>query len=675
MVALSLKPKMRLIIGEEIYEISERTDSDVLRIVSVTTDTGRYISQIELGEGIASGTIRLLYEPLLDDQPHVKEAVAENLNADDRNLTGPTAAEYDRRRKYVAAFHALFQKGFAPSVIKPVIRMVGNEIRDARPPSYSTAYRWYRRYMKSHFDIRGVIPNYRKRGNYRGRLKAQIYQVINESIDAVLKPPGGAHTSDIVGEVNLRIKRHNAGLPPGEHLKNPHPRTIYRYVAKRPPGELLLRRKGERAYHLMFNAWGIGIKLSRPLERVEIDHSKLDIYLVDEELGLPLGRPWITMAIDVYTGMPLGFHIGLEDPGWQSLMLCLKHSIFPKRSHYQHFEGIEGHWDAYGIPDMVVVDNGRDFHSRDFELACQHLNIHIQHAQARCPWLKGSVERTFRDLNEYLLGNLPGYTFSNVVDKGEFDPKKNACLDLETLKAAIYRWIIDVFNKRVKQSIRDIPERRWARSILQYPRRMPASQMDVTIALFSTTRRTAHRYGIEHEGLTYNSDALAQIRHSEGEKVKLVVRYNPTDLGSIYVIHPKTGTPVLIPATDPDYASGMSLWMHRIIRNYWVSLKEKRAVDIAISVAKAELFEAARDAMLDKRLQRYRSQVHRFVTEQKKVLGPWDEPNQDLGSEEPAAVSPPRREKVNDATAEARRQEKEDEALEDALDPDGWEQQ
>ena len=39
----------------------------------------------------------------------------------------------------------------------------------------------------------------------------------------------------------------------------------------------------------------------RPLERVECDDTKLDLMVIDTETRLPLGRPWLTRMIDVWT--------------------------------------------------------------------------------------------------------------------------------------------------------------------------------------------------------------------------------------------------------------------------------------------------------------------------------------------------------------------------------------
>jgi putative transposase len=53
---------------------------------------------------------------------------------------------------------------------------------------------------------------------------------------------------------------------------------------------------------------------SRALERVEIDHTLVDTHIVDAKDRGPLGRPWLTIAIDVATRVVLGFCLTLESP-------------------------------------------------------------------------------------------------------------------------------------------------------------------------------------------------------------------------------------------------------------------------------------------------------------------------------------------------------------------------
>jgi putative transposase len=67
-----------------------------------------------------------------------------------------------------------------------------------------------------------------------------------------------------------------------------------------------------------------------PLERVEIDCTSLDVFVVDNKNKLSLGRPYITSAVDVATGCLVGFHIGFKLPSSKDVVSCLIHGLSPK---------------------------------------------------------------------------------------------------------------------------------------------------------------------------------------------------------------------------------------------------------------------------------------------------------------------------------------------------------
>lgn len=69
---------------------------------------------------------------------------------------------------------------------------------------------------------------------------------------------------------------------------------------------------------------------SRPLEVVQIDHTLVDIVVVDEDGRQAMRRPWITLAIDVLTRMVAGFYLSLEAPSRVSVGLCLLHAVYDK---------------------------------------------------------------------------------------------------------------------------------------------------------------------------------------------------------------------------------------------------------------------------------------------------------------------------------------------------------
>ena len=97
-----------------------------------------------------------------------------------------------------------------------------------------------------------------------------------------------------------------------------------------------------------------------PLEIVQIDHTKADVTVVDPVTRRPLGRPTLTLAIDVNTRMVLGFHLSLEPPSLLAVALCLTHAVMDK-SFWLAARGIGTDWPARGIPKAIYVDNGAEF--------------------------------------------------------------------------------------------------------------------------------------------------------------------------------------------------------------------------------------------------------------------------------------------------------------------------
>jgi putative transposase len=86
-----------------------------------------------------------------------------------------------------------------------------------------------------------------------------------------------------------------------------------------------------------------------PLEVVQIDHTQVDMIVVDEESRQGMRRPWITLAVDVLTRMVTGFHLTLEAPSRVSIGLCLLHAVYDKASWLAE-RRIEAPWPVAGLP-------------------------------------------------------------------------------------------------------------------------------------------------------------------------------------------------------------------------------------------------------------------------------------------------------------------------------------
>ncbi|WP_371813647.1 transposase family protein [Ensifer sp. ENS07] len=152
---------------------------------------------------------------------------------------------------------------------------------------------------------------------------------------------------------------------------------------------------------------------SRPLQIVQVDHTKADIFVVDEETRLPIGRPWLTLAMDVCSRMVTGFYLTMEAPSRLSTSSCLLHSVFDKSPWLREREITEP---VAGLPETLHVDNGSDFRSRAFMRGCEDTGIAIDWRPPGEPRFGGHIERLIgTQMGKFRL--QPGTTFSNPQER------------------------------------------------------------------------------------------------------------------------------------------------------------------------------------------------------------------------------------------------------------------
>jgi len=301
---------------------------------------------------------------------------------------------------------------------------------------------------------------------------------------------------------------------------------------------------------------------------VEFDHTKLDLMVVDTTTRLPLGRPWLTSMLDAYSRMVLGVYLSFRAPGYLAVMQCLRHAVRPKSYVKNHYPGVEHDWPAWGLPELLVVDNGKEFRSRNFEDACLQLGIEIDFAPPRCGAYKGSVERWFGTQNTRLLHELPGTTFSDIFERGEYDSARHAVLSLDALLELVHVWIVDDYNQQPHRGMRDVPYHRWVEGIARWPPRLPERAADLDVLIGCVAERRITRSGVELFTLHYNSPQLGLIRRALPEGSKARIKYDPADISVVYVLDPSRGAYVVVPALDQEYTVGLSLWQHDVIRSY-----------------------------------------------------------------------------------------------------------
>ncbi len=327
----------------------------------------------------------------------------------------------------------------------------------------------------------------------------------------------------------------------------------------------LSARKGKRAADYCYRITGNGIKTHHILERVEVDHTEADVMVVDPENGLVIGRPYITELLDIHSRYPLGFEIGFEPPSELSVMRALRHAIWPKTNINEEFPNIKNRWEAYGIPSTLVCDNALEFHSSQLRRMCMELNIELIFCPKKEPHYKGCVERFLSTINHSVCHKIRGTTYSNIVERGDYDSQGLACITIDELKELIYTWTIDVYGQDIHSTLMATPSSIWQKGLNEREPLLPESKAALNLILTREYKRKLSHEGIRLCQLLYNSEALRFMRIRNGNHAKVSIRVDLDNIGAIWVYDDYVGEYILITCTNSEYADGLSFLQHRAI--------------------------------------------------------------------------------------------------------------
>jgi putative transposase len=449
--------------------------------------------------------------------------------------------------------------------LKQSITELWNRIKEpASTPGYVSVHRWIRRYLDGNSDYRVLVDHNRAKGNRGGPFKPETIEICYQSLESVYLIRERTPLKKALDDAVMRVKEANQTRLESMQLRLPTLRLLRRLLKRIPEYDKYAARYGSEAARRAFRSSKGKIFVESPLDRAEIDHTELDICLVDPETGKSIGRPWVTACIDVASRCVLGLYVGYSYPSFQTVQTCLKDCIRPKEWLRKAYPDVKSEWPAHGVMRDLVIDGGLEFHGTSLEKACNSLGINIIASPRRTPWAKPHIERFLGTLNRAVTEGVPGTTFRSVAEKGDYDSAKHACMTLETLKKNIMQWIADEYHQRPHSALNKSPNQEWISRISpdQIPYPDDSTHLDAVLG-------SAHRCRVTHEGvrflgLFYNSPELDALQRSAGLKLKVEIRVNESDLGSIYVLWPDNPNPIEVPAQDMKYARGLSLHVHKV---------------------------------------------------------------------------------------------------------------
>lgn len=479
--------------------------------------------------------------------------------------------DFERRKAYVQGILAYGSPIFTPTFLIPLIQEVAAKRGDAKPPSVPTLWRWIRRYQRTG-DFRALISRDDLRGFIAPQQSARLLTLAEEAITEAHQLSRRTTVTVIQTILQGKVDQENLSRHNGPGLLiMPSLRTLYRLMHRMEAYEAFSLRNGKAEADRKFRILTGKVTTRRILERVECDHTVLDLFLIDERTQLPLGRPTLTVCIDHYSKMPLGYYLSYQAPSIAAVMGALRHAILPKMARRRESDSIRSlrpqhAWACHGLPQVLVVDNGLEFHSDALQSVAMDLGMSVLFCPKYQPWFKGSVERFLGSISRRFLHTLPGTSFSRWHHRGDYDPLKHAVLTLGEFTQMFEKWLLDDYAQTVHRTTKETPWARWHEGLKSYEPTLPRDRHTLAQRIGQVSQRKLQREGILLEGIRYSGPELLPLLRAHGPGIEVRIVFDPDDLGEIHVWGPGDANPIAVRALDWDYANGLTQFQNQLIR-------------------------------------------------------------------------------------------------------------
>jgi len=386
---------------------------------------------------------------------------------------------------------------------------------------------------------------------------------------------------------------HKAGATP------PSYKAIQSRVRDFDLRQVITRRMGPKQAAQRLSPVKAGLHVTEPLQLLQMDHTLVDVVVVDEVDREPIGRPWLTLAIDVATRAVPGFYLSLEAPSATSVALALAMAVLPKNK-FLAAQHIDFDWPCQGLPQAIHLDNAREFHSNALKRGCQEHGIEISFRPPGRPHFGGHIERLIGTMmGEVHL--LPGTTFSSVAARGDYKPADTAVMTMRELDRWLTLQITGIYHRSLHRGLGRSPQQEWNQAMKSQAQvRLPHSEQQFYIDFLPYERRVIRRDGIRIFNIFYWTDSLTTLLH-QSHNVS-AVHYDPRDLSRVYVkdrqnefIEVPYRTRSFIPITLEEQR-----WATRKLRNENAAVNEQ-ALFRAIAQRREMVEEAEKKTMRTRR--------------------------------------------------------------------------
>ncbi|MGJ4748505.1 integrase catalytic domain-containing protein, partial [Leptospira sp. SA-E8] len=331
--------------------------------------------------------------------------------------------------------------------------------------STSAIVNWYR-----DFEISGCNAASMVTGNLHKQRRREISTKVEEAMEWALKNfylnRGRLSLTYTHERLRSKLKEMEDNGEIGSQETKVSLATLQRRKEELDPYTVNAKRYGIPYANQKFRYTIQGTDVPRAMARLEVDHTKLNWVVVCDRTGLPLGRPTLTVVVCSYSGYIVGLYLSFNNAGLTSVVNVLKNSIRPK-GDLSEAAGTKNPWISWGVGDTYLLDNGMEFHSKNFQSIAWEIGCDIEYCRVRFPWMKPHVERFMLELDYLTLTS--GRIFKPDPNILSIDPKKDAITTLDKLCKGLILFVVDQHAFTPNRRTLECPYDRYAESVERTP--------------------------------------------------------------------------------------------------------------------------------------------------------------------------------------------------------------
>lgn len=402
---------------------------------------------------------------------------------------------------------------------------------------------------------RGTIEDIAPRGKGWPIDRSKLHPRQDELIDEFLRKEYLTQAKPSLMSISEKI----GDACEAEGLSRPTRAAVIRRRDRISKREIAAKREGAKAAEKHTPRPG-RYEVKRPWDVWQIDHTLADVIIVDRQ-GRPIGRPWLTVVIDVCTRTIPGFYVGLEPPSTIRVATTLDLAVASKGAWLRK-HGYDYDYPIEGLMKLLHSDRAKEFASPILVRALKNQGVETFLRPPGRTRFGGHIER----LIGTLMGTcrlLPGATHHSPTARGDYDSKASARLTLDQLQDYFAHQILGLYHHRVHSELGVSPIDAWRATTAGLAPEHPEDPDAFRLDLLPELPRTIGRQGIQAFNELYHCPEISEAFISGTREIK--AKYDPRDLSHLYV-HIRGRGYVTVPLSRFREGPPLTLWLYKASR-------------------------------------------------------------------------------------------------------------